>query len=40
MGPLPMYSVICLNGSVWAIRSGMMKASGVLTLPSARSIFG
>ena len=26
IGPLPMYSVICLNGSVLAMRSGMMKA--------------
>ncbi len=32
--------MICVNGSVLAIRSGMMKAMGVLVLPSARSIFG
>jgi hypothetical protein len=40
MGPLPTYSEICLNGSVFAMRSGMMKAIGVLILPSASSIFG
>ena len=40
MGPLPMYSVICWKGSVLAIRSGMMKAIGVLFLPSANSILG
>src|SRR5262244_3731174 len=40
MGPLPIYSEICLNGSVFAMRSGMMKAIGVLILPSASSIFG
>jgi hypothetical protein len=40
MGPLPMYSVICWNGSVFAIRSGMMKPIGVLFLPSANRIFG
>ena len=31
---------ICLNGSVLAMRSGMMKQHGVPTLPSANSIFG
>ena len=40
MGPLPIYSEICLNGSVLAMRSGMMNAIGVLILPSASSIFG
>ena len=32
--------MICVNGSVLAIRSGMMKAMGVLLLPSASSILG
>ena len=40
IGPLPTYSVICVNGSDLAIRSGIMKAIGVLILPSASSIFG
>ena len=40
IGPEPTYSVISLNGSVLAIRSGMISASGALPLPSANSIFG
>jgi hypothetical protein len=40
IGPEPIYSGICLNGSVWAMRSGMMNAQGVLFLPNASSIFG
>jgi hypothetical protein len=40
MGPLPTYSVICRNGSVLAIRSGMTKAIGVSVLPSASKILG
>ncbi len=40
IGPEPTYSVICLNGSVAAMRSGMMNRLGVLLLPSANSIFG
>jgi hypothetical protein len=40
IGPLPMYSFICRNGSVAAIRSGMIKQQGVSSLPSASSIFG
>jgi hypothetical protein len=39
IGPEPTYSLICLNGSVAAIRSGMMNSVGVLLLPSANSIF-
>ena len=32
--------MICLNGSVLAIRSGMTKRNGALFLASAKSIFG
>jgi hypothetical protein len=40
IGPLPTYSVICLNGSVAATRAGITKQQGVPILPSASSIFG
>ena len=40
MDPLPTYSEICWKGSVRAMRSGIMNAIGVLSLPSASSIFG
>jgi hypothetical protein len=40
IGPLPTYSPIGLNGSVAAIRAGMMKHEGVPTLPSATRSFG
>jgi hypothetical protein len=35
IGPLPTYSVICLYGSVLAMRSGITTASGVPVLPRA-----
>jgi hypothetical protein len=35
IGPLPTYSLICLNGSVFAMRSGITTASGVPIFPSA-----
>ena len=38
IGPEPTYSLISLNGSVLAMRSGMMSAIGALFLPSANSI--
>lgn len=40
IGPLPTCSLICLKGSVAAIRAGMIKQHGVAILPSASSIFG
>ena len=35
IGPLPTYSLMGLNGSVAAMRAGMMKHEGVPTFPSA-----
>ena len=40
IGPEPTNSVICLNGSVAAIRSGMMIAMGGFAFPNANSILG
>ena len=39
-GPLPIISRMAVFGSVCAIRSGMMKQTGVLGLPSAEKSSG